>query len=121
MDDDPRPVLAASLDAVTSADLTRLARAWTPVLAEELAACHRILEEHERGDLSHVLGPVLDRVPELAAFVTEDELLTGVALETAERALDVLEGAVIAVHAADLLPIERCRRLAAPWVAARDH
>jgi hypothetical protein len=120
MDDDPRPVLSGALDAMTSADLPRLAGAWTPALADELAACHLILEEHERGDLSHVLGPVLDRIPELAAFVTEDELLTGAALDTAERALDVLEGAVIAVHAADLLPIERCRRLAAPWVAARE-
>jgi len=119
MDDDPRTTLAAALATIDSADLPRLAGAWTPALAEELAACQRILEEHERGDLSHVIGPILDRVPELAAFVTEDELLAGEHLRMAERALDVIEGAVIATHAADLLSIERCRRLGAPWVIAR--
>ena len=117
--EDPRPALAHALAALTSGDLPRLATAWTPALAEELAGCQRILEEHERADLSHVIGPVLDGVPELAAFVTDDELLVGAPRETAERALDVIEGAVIAVHAADLLPMERCRRLAAPWIEAR--
>lgn len=118
MDDDPRSALTARLDAIGAADLPRLAAAWSEGFSDELAAAHLILSEHERGDLSHVLGPILDRIPRLAAVVTEDELLTGAPLDEAERALEVLEGAVIAVHAADLITNERRRALAAPWLAA---
>jgi hypothetical protein len=115
MDDDPRPNLEASLAAITEADLTRLASAWTEAFSNELGAAHLQLAEHERGDLSHVLGPVLNQVPRLAAYVSEDELLQGAARDEAERALEVLEGAVIALHAADLIPAERRSVLAAPW------
>lgn len=119
MDDDPRIGLTARLDAIGPEDLPRLAGAWTSSFSDELAAAHLILAEHERGDLSHVLGPVLDRIPRLAAVVTEDELLTGAPFQEAERALEVLEGAVVAVHAADLISAERRRILAAPWNAVR--
>ncbi|HSK52276.1 MAG TPA: hypothetical protein VLA44_05920 [Clostridia bacterium] len=119
MNDDPRIALATQLGAVGPADLARLAGAWTSGFSDELAAAHLILAEHERGDLSHVIGPVLDRIPRLAAVVTEDELLTGAPFDEAERALEVLEGAVIAVHAADLISAERVRILAAPWNAVR--
>jgi hypothetical protein len=112
---DPRPALAQRLDSVGSADLPALAAAWSQDFSDDLTAAHLILSEHERGDLSHVLGPVLDRVPELAAYVTGDELLTGERQLAAERALDVLEGLVVAVHAADLLPADRRERLVAPW------
>jgi hypothetical protein len=118
MDDDPRAALAARLETVTGADLPRLAAAWTPAFSAALDAAHLLLAEHERGDLSHVLGPVLDRVPRLASLVTDDELLVGAPRDEAERALDVLEGVVVAVHAADLLPAERRTALAAPWRAA---
>ena len=119
MDDDPRTALTAQLDAITGADLPRLAGAWSESFSNELGATHLHLAEHDRGDLSHVLGPVLDRVAPLAALVTEDELLVGDRLEEAERALEVLEGAVIAVHAADLVPAARRAALAAPWNAVR--
>ena len=115
MDDDPRPDLEARLAAITEKDLPRLAAAWTEAFSNELGAAHLQLAEHERGDLSHVLGPVLDRVPRLAAYVSEDELLQGAPHDEAERALEVLEGAVIAVHAADLIPAERRALLAVPW------
>jgi hypothetical protein len=119
VDDDPRQALTAQLDALGPEDLPRLAAAWTSAFSDELAAAHLILAEHERGDLSHVIGPVLDRIPRLAAVVTEDELLTGAPFDEAERALEVLEGAVIAVHAADLISGERRRILAEPWNAVR--
>ena len=119
MDDDPRAALTAQLDTVTAADLPRLAGAWSASFSNELGATHLHLAEHDRGDLSHVLGPVFDRVAPLAALVTEDELLVGYRLEEAERALEVLEGAVIAVHAADLVPAARRAVLAAPWNAVR--
>jgi hypothetical protein len=115
---DPRPALGRQLDAVTSADVPRLAAAWSQAFSDELASAHLVLAEHERGDLSHVLGPVLDRVPELAAYVTGDELLAGDRQREAERALEALEGVVVAVHAADLLPADRRERLVAPWRAA---
>ena len=118
MDDDPRPALAAALERVTAADLPRLAAAWSETFSNELGATHLHLAEHERGDLSHVLGPVLDRVAPLAALVTEDELLVGNRLTEAERALEVLEGAVIAAHAADLVTAARRAALVAPWNAA---
>jgi hypothetical protein len=118
--DDPRPVLAAALDRIGSQDLPALAGAWTPDFAKELATAHLVLAEHGRGDLSHVIGPLLDRVPELAAYVAEDELLIGERLVTAERALEVVEGVVVAVHAADLLPAERRARLIAPWRRTRE-
>jgi hypothetical protein len=38
-----------------------------------------------------------------------------------EAPLEVIEGAVMAVHAADLLTPERRAGLAAPWLAARVH
>ena len=60
------------------------------------------------------LGPVLDRIPRLAALITEDELLTGAPLEETEHALEVLEGAVVAIHAGDLIPAER--RGAQSWI-----
>jgi hypothetical protein len=113
--DDPRPVLATVLDRIGSKDLPALAGAWTPDFATELATAHLVLAEHGRGDLSHVIGPLLDRIPELAAYVTEDELLTGERFATAERALEVVEGVVVAVHAADLFPAERRARLVGPW------
>jgi hypothetical protein len=47
--------------------------------------------------------------------VTEDELLTGAALAETEHALEVLEGAVVAVHAADLIPSERRATFEATW------
>jgi hypothetical protein len=115
MDDDPRPNLEARLAAITEADLPLLATAWTEAFSNELGAAHLQLAEHERGDLSHVIGPVLDRVPRLAAYVSEDELLQGAARDEAERALEVLEGAVIAVHATDLIPADRRALLGAPW------
>ena len=118
MDTDPRDLLAVGLERLTSADLPRLAAVWTPALSDELAGAHLVLVEHERDDFSHVLGGVLDRVPELAALVTEDELLTGDRRAMAERALEVLEGATVAVNAADLLPRDRARRLAEPWLSA---
>ena len=120
MDDDPRPDLETRLAAITDADLPRLAAAWTHVFSNELGAAHLQLAEHERGDLSHVLGPVLDRVPRLAAYVSEDELLQGAPRDEAERALEVLEGAVIAVHATDLIPADRRALLAAPWRSFRS-
>lgn len=100
---------------IVPVDLPALAAAWSPSFSDELAAAHRVLAEHERGDLSHIVGPLLDRIPRLAALVTEDELLTGDALEEAEHALEVIEGVVIAVHAPDLIPAARCERLAAAW------
>jgi hypothetical protein len=118
--DDPRPALAARLDTISAADLPRLAAGWSEAFSNELGAAHLHLAEHERGDLSHVLGPVLDRVGPLAAFVTDDELLIGARRDEAERALEVIEGAVIAVHAADLIAADRRRILATPWRAAMD-
>lgn len=115
MDDDPRPALTAALDTITAADLPRLAAAWSESFSNELGAAHLHLAEHERGDLSHVLGPVLDRVGPLAALVKDDELLVGDRRDEAERALEVLEGAVVAVHAADLVPAERRAILATPF------
>jgi hypothetical protein len=115
MDDDQRVALEARLARIEPADIPALAAAWSPPYSDELAAAHRVLAEHERGDLSHVLGAVLDRIPRLAALVTEDELLTGEALEEAEHALEVLEGAVIEAHAADLIPAARRMRLGAAW------
>jgi len=115
MDDDPRAVLEAGLATIVPADLPAIAAAWSPAFSDALGAAHRVLAEHERGDLSHVLGPILDRIPRLAALVTEDELLTGEALDEAERALEVLEGAVIEAHAGDLIPSERLARLGDPW------
>lgn len=112
---DPRADLETRLARIGSDDVAGLAAAWTPRFSDELAAAHRVLAEHERGDLSHILGPVLDRIPRLAALVTEDELLTGPPLEESEHALEVLEGAVVAVHAVDLIPAERRRVLAEPW------
>lgn len=103
------------LALIVPADLPALAAAWSPAYSDELAAAHRVLAEHERGDLSHVLGAVLDRIPRLAALVMEDELLVGEALDEAEHALEVLEGAVIEAHAADLIPGARLLRLGAPW------
>jgi hypothetical protein len=121
-EDDPRHDLEVALQRIGPADLAGLAAAWTESYSAELGATHLVLAEHERGDLSHVLGPLLDRIPRLAAVVTEDELLVGKALEEAERALEVLEGAVIAAHAQDLVPAERRASLARPYrdfVAAR--
>jgi len=115
VDDDPRPALAARLEAITAADLPRLAAAWSQPFSNDLGAAHLVLAEHERGDLSHVLGSVFDRVPPLAAFITEDELQTEPARVEAERALEVLEGAVVAAHAMDLIPTERRAALAHPW------
>lgn len=116
MDDDPRVELEARLAQIVPAELPAIAAAWTPPFSDELAAAHRVLAEHERGDLSHVLGAVLDRIPRLAALITVDELLTGDALEEAEHALEVIEGAVVAIHAADLIPAERRAALGAPWL-----
>jgi hypothetical protein len=113
MDDDPRVVLENRLAEIGPDDLSALAAAWSPSFSDELAAAHRVLAEHERGDLSHVLGPVLDRIPRLAALVTEDELLTGEAFDEAEHALEVIEGVVIEAHAADLIPATRRERLGA--------
>jgi hypothetical protein len=115
MDDDPRAALEARLARIVPADLPAIAAAWSPTFSDELAAAHRVLAEHERGDLSHVLGAVLDRIPRLAALITEDELLTGDALEEAEHALEVIEGVVIETHAADLIPAARRDRLGAAW------
>jgi hypothetical protein len=115
MDDDPRVALEAELARIEPADIPAVAAAWSPAYSDELAAAHRVLGEHERGDLSHVLGAVLDRIPRLAALVTEDELLTGEALEVAEHALEVIEGVVIETHAADLIPAARRMRLGAAW------
>ena len=66
-DDDPRERLAAALDALTLADLPGLAAAWTPELRDELHVADLILSEHDRGDLTHVVGPLLDRIPLLGA------------------------------------------------------
>jgi hypothetical protein len=117
MDDDPRGALETRLAQIEPADLPAIAAAWSSSFSDELAAAHRVLAEHERGDLSHVLGAMLDRIPRLAALITEDELLTGDALEEAEHALEVIEGAVIETHAADLIPAARRMRLGAPWRA----
>ncbi len=119
-DDDPRDRLSAALDALTLADLPRLAAAWTPELRDELRHADLVLSEHARGDLTHVLGPLLDRIPLLGAVVEEADDLAPHDRAGGEAALEVIEGAVMAVHAADLLPAERRSRLAAPWLAARS-
>jgi len=119
-DDDPRDRLAAALDALTVADLPRLAAAWTPELRDELRIADLVLSEHERGDLTHVVGPLLDRIPLLGAVVEESDDLAPHDREGGEAALEVIEGAVMALHAADLLTPERRARLAAPWLAARS-
>ena len=119
-DDDPRNRLSAALDALTLADLPRLAAAWTPGLRDELRLADIALSEHERGDLTHVVGPLLDRIPLLAAVVEESDDLAPHDRAGGEAALEVIEGAVMAVHAADLLTSERRKRLAAPWLAARS-
>ena len=119
-DDDPRARLAAALDALTLADLPGLAAAWTPELRDELRVADLVLSEHERGDLTHVVGPLLDRIPLLGAVVEESDDIAPRDRVGAEAALEVIEGAVMAVHAADLLPPERRDRLAAPWRAARS-
>ena len=118
-DDDPRDRLAAALDALTIADLPRLAAALTPALRDELRLADLVLSEHERGDLTHIVGPLLDRIPLLGAVVEEADDLTPHDRAGGEAALEVIEGAVMALHAADLLPPERRDRLAAPWLAAR--
>jgi hypothetical protein len=115
MDDDPRAALETRLAQIVAADLAAIAAAWTRPFSDELAAAHRVLAEHERGDLSHVLGAVLDRIPRLAALITEDELLTGDALVEAEHALEVIEGVVIETYATDLIPAARRMRLGAAW------
>jgi hypothetical protein len=109
--------LEVRLAQIVPADLPTIAAAWTPPFSDELSAAHRVLAEHERGDLSHVLGAVLDRIPRLAALITEDELLTGDALVEAEHALEVIEGVVVETYAADLIPVARRMRLGAPWRA----
>ena len=119
-DDDPRERLAAALDALTIADLPRLAAAWTPELRDELHLADLVLSEHERGDLTHVIGPLLDRIPLLGAVVEEADDLAPHERAGGEAALEVIEGAVMALHAADLLSAERRARLAAPWLAARS-
>ncbi len=119
-DDDPRVRLGAALDALTVADLPRLAAAWTPELRDELHLADLVLSEHERGDLTHVIGPLLDRIPLLGAVVEESDTLAPHDRAGGEAALEVIEGAVIALHAADLLGPERRARLAAPWLAARS-
>ena len=119
-DDDPRERLAAALDALTIADLPRLAAAWTPELRDELHLADLVLSEHERGDLTHVVGPLLDRIPLLGAVVEEADDLAPLDRAGGEAALEVIEGAVMALHAADLLSPERRARLAAPWLAARS-
>jgi hypothetical protein len=118
-DDDPRQRLAAALDALTVGDLGRLAAAWTPELRDELRLADLVLSEHARGDLTHVVGPLLDRIPLLGAVVEESDDLAPHDRAGGEAALEVIEGAVMAVHAADLLTSERRARLAAPWIAAR--
>ncbi len=119
-DDDPRDRLAAALDALTLADLPGLAAAWTPDLRDDLHAADLILSEHERRDLTHVVGPLLDRIPLLGAVVEESDDLAPHDRAGGEAALEVIEGAVMAIHAADLLPPERRARLSAPWRAARS-
>jgi hypothetical protein len=119
-DDDPRERLAAALDALTIADLPRLAAAWTPELRDELHLADLVLSEHERDDLTHVIGPLLDRIPLLGAVVEEADDLAPHDRAGGEAALEVIEGAVMALHAADLLSPERRARLAAPWLAARS-
>jgi len=119
-DDDPRDRLVAALDALTVADLPRLAAAWTPELRDELRIADLVLSEHERGDLTHVVGPLLDRIPLLGAVVEESDDLAPHDREGGEAALEVIEGAVMALHAADLLTPERRARLSAPWLAARS-
>jgi hypothetical protein len=119
-DDDPRERLAAALDALTIADLPRLAAAWTPELRDELHLADLVLSEHERGDLTHVVGPLLDRIPLLGAVVEEADDLAPLDRAGGEAALEVIEGAVMALHAADLLSPERRARLAVPWLAARS-
>jgi hypothetical protein len=119
-DDDPRERLAAALDALTIADLPRLAAAWTPELRDELHLADLALSEHERSDLTHVVGPLLDRIPLLGAVVEEADDLAPHDRAGGEAALEVIEGAVMALHAADLLSPERRARLAAPWLAARS-
>jgi hypothetical protein len=118
-DDDPRGRLAAALDRLTAADLPRLAAAWTPELRDELRNADIVLSEHERVDLTHVLGPLLDRIPLLGAVVEESADLAPHDRAGGEAALEVIEGAVIAVYAADLLSAEHRARLAAAWLAAR--
>jgi hypothetical protein len=118
-DDDPRDRLAAALKALTAVDLPRLAAAWTVELRDELHLADIVLSEHGRGDLTHVVGPLLDRIPFLAAVVEESDDLAPHDRAGGEAALEVIEGAVMAVHAADLLAPERRAQLAAPWLAAR--
>lgn len=119
-DDDPHVRLAAALDALTLDDLPGLAAAWTPELRDELHVADLVLSEHERGDLTHVVRPLLDRIPLLGAVVEESYDLAPHDRAGGEAALEVIEGAVMAIHAADLLPPERRARLAAPWRAARS-
>jgi len=119
-DDDPRDRLAAALDALTIADLPGLAAAWTPELRDELRLADLVLSEYERGDLTHVVGTLLDRIPLLGAVVEESDDLAPHDRAGGEAALEVIEGAVMALHATDLLTPERRARLAAPWIAARS-
>ena len=85
---------------------------------EELRVADLVLSEHARGDLTHVVGPVLDRIPLLGAVVEGSADLAPDDRAGGEAALEVIEGAVMATHAADLLPPDRRARLAAPWRAA---
>ena len=119
-DEDPRDRLAAAIDALTIEDMPRLAGAWTPELRDELRRADLVLAEHQRGDLTHVVGPLLDRIPLLGAVVQEADDLAPHDRAGGEAALEVIEGAVMALHAADLLSPERRARLAAPWLAARS-
>jgi hypothetical protein len=66
------------------------------------------------------VGPLLDRIPLLGAVVEESDDLAPHDRAGGEAALEVIEGAVMALHAADLLTSERRARLAAPWLAARS-
>jgi hypothetical protein len=66
------------------------------------------------------VGPLLDRIPLLGAVVEESDDLAPQDRAGGEAALEVIEGAVMALHAADLLTSERRARLAAPWLAARS-
>jgi hypothetical protein len=119
-DEDPRHRLAAALDALTIEDLPRLAAVWTPELRDELRFADLVLAGHQRGDLTHVVGPLLDRIPLLGAVVEEADDLAPHDRAGGEAALEVIEGAVMALHAADLLSAERRARLAAPWLAAQS-
>jgi hypothetical protein len=96
MDDDPRVALETQLGLIVPPDLPALAAAWSSAFSDELAAAQRVLAEHERGDLSR---PGLPRSDPATGGAGEDGPRPAAAEQWAPSGC----GAVVAVHAADLI------------------